>query len=73
VSATDWKVTGVVPGSVRMAAGNYVPGFTVTYQTADGSAGSVQIARADYNADALRALIQADVAQLAEIKNLTGG
>lgn len=70
---TGWKVTSLTPGQVRTSTGQYGPGWTVMYQTADGTTGSVTIAKQDYSKDALAALISGEVAQLAEMKSLTGG
>ncbi len=66
-----WKVVTQTQGMGRNKAGNYVQGWTVTYQLASGSSGSVFLAQGDYTPANVKAAINAQAADVDGVDNLT--
>jgi len=65
------RVVSVVDDRGRDASGNFVVGKTVTYQLGSGQTGSVFVPGSPVSADAIRAAVTADAAELAKALNIT--
>lgn len=70
--AVSWQVTGDTPDTYEFdGAGNPVVGHTVSFITGDGHRGSVFVPNDHYRTDAVKALIEAKAATVAEVNTLT--
>lgn len=67
-----WTVTSQNETTAQDSTGNFVSGWTVYYQTQDGTAGSVFVPKALYTADNVRAKIAAAVAENIAVSQLSG-
>ena len=70
--ATTWQVASQQEGSGQNDQGAYVHGVTVTFTTAKGITGTVFVPDAIYNADTVRARIQARVNAMHDVHALQG-
>ncbi len=69
---SGWSVTGQVQYKQLNSQGLAVDGWRVSFQTANGTVGSVWLPLADYNADSVRAAIVAQVVKLDAVAGLSG-
>jgi len=65
------KVITVVDGRGQDPSGTFVVGKQVTYQLSSGQTGTVFVPGAQVSADAIRAAVTADAAELAKALNIT--
>lgn len=70
--ATGWHVTGQVQRQVMGPSGQFVPSIEVHFQTANGTAGSVTVPKAQYTSELVRERIESYVAHLDAVADLTG-
>jgi len=70
-ASSGGHVVSVVPGKGRDQTGNFVDGSTVTYQLGSGQMGTVFVPGSPVSADAVRAAVVADAAELAKSLNIT--
>lgn len=71
--ATTWSVTSDNPDQLEFdGAGNPVSGHRIGFITGAGNRGSVFVADDHYNANAVRALINAQAVRADQIRGLTG-
>lgn len=69
--ATTWKVTGQRQTSI-LSNGQFEQAWVVAYTTSDGVKGSVTVPVSQYNKDNVSSLISQDVANVAEVHQLSG-
>lgn len=67
-----WHVTSQQETSRTTPQGQFLRGVNVYFTTAAGVSGSVFVSDSEYNAQSVRALIAARVAQLEAVQGLTG-
>lgn len=67
--ADTWKVATQQETSMNYG-GTFVPAIKVTFETTDGSSGSVTIPQTQYNTDAVRTAIEERVATMREVAQL---
>lgn len=67
-----YHVTGQIEGTGRNNAGAFIPGVTVTFAMSNGHGGTVFIPQDRYDAANVKAAIEARVAQIRDVGNITG-
>lgn len=67
-----WRVVGQTERSIINDAGRPEDVVIVSYQLADGTAGTVRIPRSAYSVDNVRAAVAAQAAVAAEVAGLSG-
>jgi hypothetical protein len=68
--STGWRVTSQQEGD-DLQDGRFVPGVRVRFITAIGQSGSVFVPREQYNANTVRAMINAQAAEMDAVGGLS--
>ncbi len=67
-----WTVTNQLETTKPNAAGQYVDGVSVSFQTANGLIGSIFVPHTQYNPENVKGLINAKVEAMQSIQGLKG-
>lgn len=67
-----WRIVGQREANRQDEQGRYVAGVIITFQMADGTAGSVFVPQSQYNADNVRNLINTRAAVMESVTGLSG-
>lgn len=70
--ANGWHVTGQVERQVMGPSGQFVPSIDVHFQTSTGVAGTITVPKQQYNVDNVKERIDAYVAHLDAVSDLSG-
>lgn len=70
--AQGWHVTGQVQTKQMNTAGQFTPAVEVHFVLDDGTTGTVTVPKNVYNADTVKERIDAYVAHLSAVADLTG-
>jgi len=67
-----WRVTGQTPTTRPSPSGEFIDGWTVSFQTVLGNTGTVFVPASMYTPDQVRQAIAAQARVLDEISTMTG-
>ena len=70
--AERWKVTGVVPMTATTEDDRIVNVYQVTFTTAGGTRGYVEVPRSGYTPEKAAALVEAEASKLIATESLRG-
>jgi hypothetical protein len=70
--AAGWRVTGQVERQMMGPSGQFTPSIEVHFVTDAGTTGSVTVPKTVYNGDEVKRRIEAYVAHIGAVENLTG-
>lgn len=68
--ADSWSITGQRQTTDLGPDGRFVDVWEITYQTTSGRSGSVRVPKAQYTADRVRQLVDAEVAEILAVDDL---